>query len=175
MLSVHDLSNTPFNSVKGTNTVLWTCLGLSLIVSLTVFVLMFLLRKMNSEPSKDERKNTGWFDVQSLKSVSEKELLWMSVNFSSFNLSLSLSRLPPQSPCWVIHLVRALLGVLEDSCVKWTFGKERAVFFLVCLFAGALHSFLSNYSPEVLRFLWQTPMSLTKVSPLVKHLTLRNC
>lgn len=75
MLSVDDLSNTPFNSVKGTNTVLWTCLGLSLIVSLTVFVLMFLLRKMNSEPSKDERKNTGWFDVQSLKSVSKKELL----------------------------------------------------------------------------------------------------
>lgn len=75
MLSVHDLSNTPFNSVKGTNAVLWTCLGLSLIVSLTVFVLMFLLRKMNSEPSKDERKNTGWCDGQTLKSVSERELL----------------------------------------------------------------------------------------------------
>ncbi|XP_040314951.1 tumor necrosis factor receptor superfamily member 17 isoform X1 [Herpailurus yagouaroundi] len=46
-------------SVKGTNTILWTCLGLSLTVSLTVFVLMFLLRKMSSEPSKDAFKNTG--------------------------------------------------------------------------------------------------------------------
>ncbi|XP_059981130.1 tumor necrosis factor receptor superfamily member 17 isoform X1 [Lagenorhynchus albirostris] len=45
--------------VKGTNAILWTCLGLSLIVSLTVFVLMFLLRKMSSEPLKDEFKNTG--------------------------------------------------------------------------------------------------------------------
>uniref|UniRef100_A0A8C7BZN2 TNF receptor superfamily member 17 n=1 Tax=Neovison vison TaxID=452646 RepID=A0A8C7BZN2_NEOVI len=67
----HDLSNTPFNSVKGTNTVLWTCLGLSLIVSLTVFVLMFLLRKMNSEPSKDERKNTGWFDGRASRNGEE--------------------------------------------------------------------------------------------------------
>nr|XP_012639958.1 tumor necrosis factor receptor superfamily member 17 [Microcebus murinus]XP_012639964.1 tumor necrosis factor receptor superfamily member 17 [Microcebus murinus] len=47
------------NSVKGTNAILWTCLGLSLTVSLAIFVLMFLLRKMNSEPSKDEFKNTG--------------------------------------------------------------------------------------------------------------------
>ncbi|XP_045633870.1 tumor necrosis factor receptor superfamily member 17 isoform X3 [Ursus americanus] len=59
-------SNTPpvpcqryCDAMKGTNEILWTCLGLSLIVSLTVFVLMFLLRKMNSEPSKDECKNTG--------------------------------------------------------------------------------------------------------------------
>ncbi|KAF5918387.1 tumor necrosis factor receptor superfamily member 17 [Diceros bicornis minor] len=47
------------DAMKGTNVVLWSCLGLSLIASLTVFVLMFLLRKMNSEPSKDEFKNTG--------------------------------------------------------------------------------------------------------------------
>ncbi|XP_006146599.1 tumor necrosis factor receptor superfamily member 17 isoform X2 [Tupaia chinensis] len=47
------------NSVKGTNMILWTCLGLSLIVSLAVFVLMFLLRKMSSQPLKDEFKNTG--------------------------------------------------------------------------------------------------------------------
>ncbi|XP_022407920.1 tumor necrosis factor receptor superfamily member 17 isoform X1 [Delphinapterus leucas] len=47
------------NTMKGTNAILWTCLGLSLIVSLTVFVLMFLLRKMSSEPLKDEFKNTG--------------------------------------------------------------------------------------------------------------------
>ncbi|CAK7303978.1 Tumor necrosis factor receptor superfamily member 17 [Vulpes lagopus] len=59
-------SNTPpvpcqhyCNAMKGTNAILWTCLGLSLIVSLTIFVFMFLLRKMNSEPSKDECKNTG--------------------------------------------------------------------------------------------------------------------
>ncbi|XP_077629458.1 tumor necrosis factor receptor superfamily member 17 [Crocuta crocuta] len=59
-------SNTPpavcqryCNAMKGTNTILWTCLGLSLIVSLTVFVLMFLLRKMSSEPSKDAFKNAG--------------------------------------------------------------------------------------------------------------------
>ncbi|XP_039333765.1 tumor necrosis factor receptor superfamily member 17 isoform X1 [Saimiri boliviensis] len=47
------------NSVKGTNAILWTCLGLSLIISLAVFVLMFLLRKMSSEPLKDKFKNTG--------------------------------------------------------------------------------------------------------------------
>ncbi|XP_047388862.1 tumor necrosis factor receptor superfamily member 17 [Sciurus carolinensis] len=47
------------NSVKGTNAILWTCLGLSLMISLAVFVLMFLLRKMSSEPLKDELKNTG--------------------------------------------------------------------------------------------------------------------
>ncbi|XP_055109300.1 tumor necrosis factor receptor superfamily member 17 [Symphalangus syndactylus] len=47
------------NSVKEMNVILWTCLGLSLIISLAVFVLMFLLRKMSSEPLKDEFKNTG--------------------------------------------------------------------------------------------------------------------
>lgn len=140
--------------MKGTNEILWTCLGLSLIASLTVFVLMFLLRKMNSEPSKDECKNTGWFDGQSLKSISKRLLLWISV--PSLSLSLFL--------CWLFHLVRALLSVLEDSCVKWTFGKERAVFFLVCLFfAGAPqshappHSSLSNYSLEVVSFLGKHP------------------
>ena len=69
MLSVHYLSDISFNSVKGTNAILWTCLGLSLLVSLTVFVLMFLLRKMNSPPLKDEFKSTGWFDGQSLMSA----------------------------------------------------------------------------------------------------------
>ncbi|XP_032098629.1 tumor necrosis factor receptor superfamily member 17 isoform X2 [Sapajus apella] len=52
------------NSVKGTNAILWTCLGLSLIISLAVFVLMFLLRKMSSEPLKDEFKNTGFLRSQ---------------------------------------------------------------------------------------------------------------
>ncbi|XP_059549178.1 tumor necrosis factor receptor superfamily member 17 [Myotis daubentonii] len=59
-------SNTPplicqryCNTVKGTNAILWTCLGLSLLLSLTVFVLMILLRKMSSEPSKDKFKSTG--------------------------------------------------------------------------------------------------------------------
>ncbi|XP_036267016.1 tumor necrosis factor receptor superfamily member 17 [Pipistrellus kuhlii] len=59
-------SNTPplicqrfCNTMKGTNTTLWTCLGLSLLLSLTIFVLMILLRKMSSEPSKDEFRSTG--------------------------------------------------------------------------------------------------------------------
>ncbi|KAM8779720.1 tumor necrosis factor receptor superfamily member 17 [Rhynchonycteris naso] len=59
-------SNTPplicqryCTAMKRTNAILWTCLGLSLLVSLTVFVLMFLLRKMSSEPLKDELKSTG--------------------------------------------------------------------------------------------------------------------
>lgn len=89
-----------FNSVKGTNAILWTCLGLSLIVSLTVFVLMFLLRKMSSEPLKDEFKNTGWFDGWSLKSVSKRWLWWISVPFLF--------------SCWVSHPVRALLSMLGD-------------------------------------------------------------
>ncbi|XP_021093169.1 tumor necrosis factor receptor superfamily member 17 isoform X2 [Heterocephalus glaber] len=45
-------------SMKGTNAILWTCLGLGLTVSLAVFALLFLLRKMSSEPLKDEFKNT---------------------------------------------------------------------------------------------------------------------
>ncbi|XP_016053092.1 PREDICTED: tumor necrosis factor receptor superfamily member 17 [Miniopterus natalensis] len=47
------------HTMKGTNAILWTCLGLSLLLSLTVFVLMVLLRKMRSEPSKDKFKSTG--------------------------------------------------------------------------------------------------------------------
>ncbi|KAM5331153.1 tumor necrosis factor receptor superfamily member 17 isoform 2-T2 [Glossophaga mutica] len=46
------------NAEKGTNVIVWTSLGLSLLVSLTVFVLMFLLRKMSSPPLKDEFKST---------------------------------------------------------------------------------------------------------------------
>ncbi|KAM8951549.1 tumor necrosis factor receptor superfamily member 17 [Lycaon pictus] len=67
----HYCNASNFNSVKGTNAILWTCLGLSLIVSLTIFVFMFLLRKMNSEPSKDECKNTGWLNGQTLESISK--------------------------------------------------------------------------------------------------------
>ncbi|XP_036082218.1 tumor necrosis factor receptor superfamily member 17 [Rousettus aegyptiacus] len=59
-------SNTPpltcqrfCNAVKGTNAILWTCLGLSLLASLTLFILMFLLRKMRSRPLRDEIKSTG--------------------------------------------------------------------------------------------------------------------
>uniref|UniRef100_A0A8D1CW81 TNF receptor superfamily member 17 n=1 Tax=Sus scrofa TaxID=9823 RepID=A0A8D1CW81_PIG len=59
-------SNTPpvtcqhyCNTMKGTNVILWTCLGLSLIVSLTVFILMFLLRKRSSGPLRDELRNPG--------------------------------------------------------------------------------------------------------------------
>ncbi|KAM5227734.1 tumor necrosis factor receptor superfamily member 17 [Ctenodactylus gundi] len=47
------------SSAKGTNGILWTCLGLSLLVSLAVFALMLLLRKMSPESLKDEFKNTG--------------------------------------------------------------------------------------------------------------------
>ncbi|XP_017652827.1 tumor necrosis factor receptor superfamily member 17 [Nannospalax galili] len=39
---------------KGTNTILWTCLGLTLVASLALFVLMFLLRKMSSEVLKNK-------------------------------------------------------------------------------------------------------------------------
>lgn len=46
------------SAMKGTNAILWTCLGLSLLMSLTLFILMFLLRKMRSEPLKDEFKST---------------------------------------------------------------------------------------------------------------------
>ncbi|XP_006894583.1 PREDICTED: tumor necrosis factor receptor superfamily member 17 [Elephantulus edwardii] len=48
------------NSVKGSNVIiLWTCLGLCMIVSLAVFVLMFLFKKMSAELLKDKLKNTG--------------------------------------------------------------------------------------------------------------------
>ncbi|KAF6272513.1 TNF receptor superfamily member 17 [Rhinolophus ferrumequinum] len=47
------------NTMKGpTNAILWTCLGLSLLVSLTLFILMFLLSKISSEPLKDGFKST---------------------------------------------------------------------------------------------------------------------
>ncbi|KAF6127830.1 TNF receptor superfamily member 17 [Phyllostomus discolor] len=57
--SVHYLSDISFNSVKGSSTILWTCFGLSVLLSLTVFVLVFLLRKRRSPPLKDEFKSTG--------------------------------------------------------------------------------------------------------------------
>jgi hypothetical protein len=57
-------------AAKATNAVLWACLGLSL-VSLAVLMLVFLLRKMSWEPLKDEFKHTGWFDGESLKTISE--------------------------------------------------------------------------------------------------------
>ncbi|XP_054992496.1 tumor necrosis factor receptor superfamily member 17 [Sorex araneus] len=47
------------DAMEGTNSILWTCLGLSLIASVTVFVLMFLLRKRRFEPQKDKTKSTG--------------------------------------------------------------------------------------------------------------------
>lgn len=108
-----------FDSVKGTNTFLWTCLGLSLIVSLTVFVLMFLLRKMSSEPLKDKLKNTGWFDGWSLKSLSKRWLLWISIPFLLL--------------CCVYHLVSALLSMLDDSWVKWTLGRSEFPFWCLHL------------------------------------------
>ncbi|XP_059125104.1 tumor necrosis factor receptor superfamily member 17 [Peromyscus eremicus] len=46
-------------SMKGTHIVLWTFLGLTLIVSLALFTLMFLLRKMNSEALKGKLQNSG--------------------------------------------------------------------------------------------------------------------
>ncbi|PNI23469.1 TNFRSF17 isoform 3, partial [Pan troglodytes] len=64
------------NSVKGTNAILWTCLGLSLIISLAVFVLMFLLRKISSEPLKDEFKNT---EMES-RSVAQAGVQWRDLN-----------------------------------------------------------------------------------------------
>jgi len=155
-----------FDSVKGTNTFLWTCLGLSLIVSLTVFVLMFLLRKMSSEPLKDKLKNTGWFDGWSLKSLSKRWLLWISIPFL-------LS-------CCVSHPVSALLSMLHDSWVKWTWEKGASF----PMFTPSLlisyhvslpqHSSSGIYSFEVLRPLWETSISLTKVSTLIKHHTIRN-
>ncbi|XP_049624845.1 tumor necrosis factor receptor superfamily member 17 [Suncus etruscus] len=58
-------SNTPplpcqhhCNAMKGTNALLWACLGLSVILSLTVFV-MFLLRKLRSESLLGKPRNTG--------------------------------------------------------------------------------------------------------------------
>ncbi|CAH6786805.1 tumor necrosis factor receptor superfamily member 17 [Phodopus roborovskii] len=46
-------------SMKGMHIVLWTFLGLTLIVSLALFALTFLLRKMNSEALKDKLQNPG--------------------------------------------------------------------------------------------------------------------
>ncbi|ERE68251.1 sorting nexin-29-like protein [Cricetulus griseus] len=46
-------------STKGVQIVLWTFLGLTLIVSLVLFALTFLLRKMNSEALKDKLQNPG--------------------------------------------------------------------------------------------------------------------
>ncbi|KAL6060169.1 hypothetical protein STEG23_004058, partial [Scotinomys teguina] len=47
------------SSMKGTHIILWTFLGLTLIVSLALFTLMFLLRKMNSDALKDKLQTSG--------------------------------------------------------------------------------------------------------------------
>ena len=67
--------------------ILWTCLGLSLIVSLTVFILMFLLRKRSSGPLRDELRNPGWFDFDgpSFEICFQEVAL---VSFSSFSFVL---------------------------------------------------------------------------------------
>lgn len=45
--------------MNGIHIVLWTFLGLTLTVSLALFTLTFLLRKMNSEALKDKLQNPG--------------------------------------------------------------------------------------------------------------------
>ncbi|XP_012860971.2 tumor necrosis factor receptor superfamily member 17 [Echinops telfairi] len=47
------------NSTKGPSVIFWACLGLCLMVSLAIFVLMFLLKKMGAELLKDKFKHTG--------------------------------------------------------------------------------------------------------------------
>nr|XP_045017222.1 tumor necrosis factor receptor superfamily member 17 [Jaculus jaculus] len=47
------------SSVKGTSAVHWTCLGLSVVVSLVVFTVLFLLRKVSSQSLKDGFQSTG--------------------------------------------------------------------------------------------------------------------
>ncbi|XP_051023302.1 tumor necrosis factor receptor superfamily member 17 [Acomys russatus] len=47
------------SSVKGTYTDLWTFLGLTLIISLVLFTLAILLRKMNPEALKAKLQNPG--------------------------------------------------------------------------------------------------------------------
>jgi tumor necrosis factor receptor superfamily protein 17 len=51
--------------VKGTYTVLWIFLGLTLVLSLALFTISFLLRKMNPEALKDEPQSPGQLDGES--------------------------------------------------------------------------------------------------------------
>lgn len=167
----HSFNEGMTNSVKGTNMILWTCLGLSLIVSLAVFVLMFLLRKMSSQPLKDEFKNTGWFDSESLKSVSKRWLSWVSVPLLFFHY-------------WLFHSVTALPSMLGDRCAihRWPCGPG-AVFIPVLTLSLQISynlslppgSFLGNYSMEVLRLPWETAIFLTKVSTIITCYAIRNC
>ncbi|XP_007664216.1 tumor necrosis factor receptor superfamily member 17 [Ornithorhynchus anatinus] len=52
-------------SVKITDEILWICLGMGAVLSLTVFVLTFLFKKMSQEQTKEELKNTGESGVES--------------------------------------------------------------------------------------------------------------
>ncbi|XP_035292835.1 tumor necrosis factor receptor superfamily member 17 [Cricetulus griseus] len=62
-------------STKGVQIVLWTFLGLTLIVSLVLFALTFLLRKMNSEALKDKLQNPGQFDGPVLLDKANNDLM----------------------------------------------------------------------------------------------------
>ncbi|KAM7332950.1 hypothetical protein ACRRTK_006270 [Alexandromys fortis] len=63
------------SSMKGIHIVLWTFLGLTLTVSLALFTLTFLLRKMNSEALKDKLQNPGQSDGSVLPDTANSELM----------------------------------------------------------------------------------------------------
>ncbi|XP_038619418.1 tumor necrosis factor receptor superfamily member 17 [Tachyglossus aculeatus] len=60
-------------SVKITDEILWICLGMGAVLSLTVFVLTFLFKKMSQEQTKEELKNTGVRDPAVPKGAKEDE------------------------------------------------------------------------------------------------------
>ncbi|XP_021041311.1 tumor necrosis factor receptor superfamily member 17 [Mus caroli] len=62
------------SSVRGTYTVLWIFLGLTLVLSLALFTLSFLLRKMNPEALKNEPQSPGQLDGSAQLDKADTEL-----------------------------------------------------------------------------------------------------
>nr|XP_021509759.1 tumor necrosis factor receptor superfamily member 17 [Meriones unguiculatus] len=102
------------SSVKGTYTDLWTFLGLTLIVSLALFTLTLLLRKMNSEALKDKLQNPGQFDGS---------VLLDKANTDSTERRAGDERIPPQSLEYTVEECSC------EDCVKSNLNVDSDHFF----------------------------------------------
>ncbi|XP_060220180.1 tumor necrosis factor receptor superfamily member 17 [Meriones unguiculatus] len=98
------------SSVKGTYTDLWTFLGLTLIVSLALFTLTLLLRKMNSEALKDKLQNPG-------------SVLLDKANTDSTERRAGDERIPPQSLEYTVEECSC------EDCVKSNLNVDSDHFF----------------------------------------------
>ncbi|XP_052052995.1 tumor necrosis factor receptor superfamily member 17 isoform X3 [Apodemus sylvaticus] len=79
------------SSVRETYTVLWIFLGLTLALSLALFTLSFLLRKMNPEMLKDKPQSPGQLDgsVSRTADFQASEVMLLSPTYPHFRAGVT--------------------------------------------------------------------------------------